>query len=217
MNFDDNFRRIGNANIDAIKAIVAEIESQQWEADTDFDMQYVFLVHDRDLRHTEPTRRPALNTFEPVLRPILDITADFFDKSPQGQILTKENGVGYFIRAYLARLLPGETIAEHRDLGFSYAHSHNVHVPIVMNERVQITVGGETLTIPEGEIYEINNRRPHAITNAGEDPHIHLSLDYVLKGEMCCCGEKLHHGEPCTPEACFGTDTGEVSCTGCFT
>ena len=34
----------------------------------------------------------------------------------------------------------------------------------------------------------------------------HLILDYVLKGEKCCCGEKRHPDQPCTPEACLDTD-----------
>lgn len=171
------------------------------------------MVHDSDFRHTNPTRHPALQTFGPVIRPVLAVAADFYDESPKGRELGIEFGTGFFIRAILATLLPGTTIAEHRDMNFSFAHSHRVHVPIITNDQVRFTVGGETLNMPEGEIYEINNRRVHSVCNEGNEPRVHLILDYVLKGEMCCCGERLHPDEPCTPEACLEFVKGSISCT----
>jgi len=221
VNFGDNFRRIGGANIEPIKAMIAELEREQWENEeirqqryeAHRDTQSIPLVHDSDFRHTEPTRHPALKIFGPIIRPVLSITADYYDESPKGIELSEKFGIGYFIRANLVRLLPGVTIAEHRDMNFSLTHAHRIHVPIITNDQVHFTVGGETLDIPEGEIYEINNRRMHSVCNDGNDPRVHLILDYVLKGEMCCCGEKRHPDTPCTPEACLDTVTGRVPCT----
>ncbi len=220
MNFDDNFRRIGGANIEPIKALVASLAEADWESlsvrqqryEVHRDTQTIPLVHDYDFRHTNPTRHPALETFGVVIRPILAITADFYDASQKGRELSKKYGVGYFIRANLVRLRPGGEIAEHRDQNFSLTHAHRVHVPIITNDRVWFMVGSETLNIPEGEIYEINNRRMHSVGNEGDEPRVHLILDYVLKGEKCCCGEKLRPDEPCTPEACLETDRGKVPC-----
>jgi hypothetical protein len=217
LNFDDNFRRIGGANIEPIKALITELDSEQWENEAHYkahrDTQSILLVHDSDFRHTNPTRHPALQNFGSVIRPILAIAADFYDESTKGRVLTEKFGTGYFIRANLTQLLPGATIADHRDMNFSFTHSHRVHVPIITNDQVRITVGGETLSIPEGEIYEINNRRVHSVCNTGDEPRVHLILDYVLQGEMCCCGEKRHPGQPCTPESCLDTVTGQISCT----
>jgi hypothetical protein len=220
MNFDDNFRRIGSANIEPVKALVESLTEQEWDAESirqqryevHKDTQLVPLVHDYDFRHTQPTRRPALQKFGGVIRPILAITADFYDSSSKGRELTQKYGVGYFIRANLVRLRPGGEIAEHRDQNFSLTHAHRVHVPIITNDRVWFTVGSETLNIPEGEIYEINNRRTHSVRNEGDAPRVHLILDYVLKGEKCCCGEKRHPDEPCTPDACLETDRGKIPC-----
>ena len=221
MNFDDNFRRVGSANIEPVKAMLGEVTAEQWE-DQDARQQLyeahrgaqaILLVHDGDFRHIDPTRHPALELFLPVIRPVLGVTADHYDQSPKGMELTRKFGLGYFIRANFLRLMPGEAIAEHRDMNFSLAHAHRVHVPIITNDRVAFTVGGETLNIPEGEIYEINNRRPHSVRNEGDEPRVHLVLDYVLKGEQCCCGEKHHPDEPCTPEACLDSVTGRVACT----
>jgi hypothetical protein len=220
MNFDDNFRRIGSANVESIRRLIANLAEDDWNREdvrqqryeVHKDTQTIPLVHDYDFRHVQPTRHPALQVFEPVIRPVLAITADFFDQSPKGRELTQKHGVGYFIRANLVRLAPGGEIAEHRDMNFSLAHSHRVHLPVVTNDKVWFTVGSETLNIPEGEIYEINNRRMHSVRNGGDEARIHLILDYVLKGEMCCCGEKRHPDAPCTPEACVDTDRWRVPC-----
>jgi hypothetical protein len=221
MNFDDNFRRIGSANIEHVKASAAALTDEDWTQESvrqqryevHKDTQSIPLVHDYDFRHTEPTRHPALETFGPMLRPILAITADFYDSSEKGRALTEKHGIGYFIRANLVWLAPGGTIDEHRDGNFSLTHSHRVHVPIITNDRVLFKVGRETLSIPEGEIYEINNRRLHSVHNAGDAARVHLILDYVLKGEKCCCGEKHYPDQPCLPEACMDTDHGLIPCT----
>jgi len=98
LNFDDNFRRIGGANVEPIKALIAEFESEQWENEAirqqhyeaHRDAQSMLLVHDSDFRHSNPTRHPALQIFEPVIRPVLAITADFYDESPKGRVLTEK-------------------------------------------------------------------------------------------------------------------------------
>jgi len=213
VNFDDNFLRIGGANTEPIKALVSNLNSQDWENEAHQDEQTIPLVHDVELGHTNPVRRPALQTFDRDIRSTLAIAADFYDKSDKGRELTEKYGVGYFIRANLVRLLPGGETAEIRDTNFSLTHSHRVHVPIITNDQVWFTVGQEKLHIPEGEIYEINNRRLYSMRNEGDEPCVHLILDYVLKGEKCCCGEKFHPDEPCTPEACADTDWGRLPCT----
>ena len=203
--------------------MINELQPEQWESEAIRQQRYeahrdtrtIPLVHDYDFRHTQPTRHPALQMFEPVIRPVLGVTADFFDQSPEGKELTEKHGLGYFIRCNLVQLLPGGTIGEHRDMNFSLAHAHRVHVPIITNDQVWFMVGSETLNIPEGEIYEINNRRPHSVRNGGDESRVHLIMDYVIKGEMCCCGKKLHPGTPCTPRACEDTDRCRIPCT-CF-
>lgn len=220
MNFDGNFRRIGSANTEPVKALVEVIDAEQWDSDTlrqrwhetSRDVRTIALVHDDDFRHTQPTRHPMLKVFEAVIRPVLAVTADYYDSSTLGRALTEKNGAGYFVRANLVCVSPGGVIPERRDDGFSLTHAHCVHVPIVTSDAVSFAVGSETLNIPTGEIYEINNRRAYALRNDGDVAAVHLALDYVLKGEMCCCGSKLHPNEPCSPEACAATDRGEIPC-----
>ncbi|WP_405223295.1 aspartyl/asparaginyl beta-hydroxylase domain-containing protein [Lentisalinibacter sediminis] len=220
MNFAGNFRFIGSANIAPLRSLVARLTDEQWQNEVLRQQRYevhrdtetVPLVHDYDFRHTNPTRHPMLQVFEPALRPILAMIAGFYESSPKGRELTARYGLGYFIRANLVRLAPGGDISEHRDRNFSLTHSHRVHVPVVTSEAVAFTVGSETLNLPEGEIFEINNRRLHAVRNAGDAARVHLVLDYVLKGEQCCCGERRHPDTTCSPRLCADTDTGKVPC-----
>ena len=223
MNFDNNFRRIGSANIEPIKAMLAKFEPEQWDSEELQQQRYevhrdtrtIPLVHDYEFRHNQPIRHPALEIFEALIRPVLGVTADHFDRSEKAEELTEKYGIGYFIRCNLVQLLPGGTISEHRDMNFSLSHAHRVHVPIITNEQVFFCVGNEALNIPEGEIYEINNRRLHSVRNEGDEARVHLILDYVIRGEMCCCAEKLHPDMPCSPEACIETDHCQIPCT-CF-
>jgi hypothetical protein len=77
MNFDDNFRRLGSANIEPVKALVTALTDEDWSEgdvrqqryEVHKDTQTIPLVHDYQFRHTEPTQHPALATFGPVIRP----------------------------------------------------------------------------------------------------------------------------------------------------
>ena len=43
----------------------------------------------------------------------------------------------------LAKLAAGDTIPKHTDAGFSLLHCHRVHLPIITNDNVVFSVGGE--------------------------------------------------------------------------
>ena len=90
MNFDDNFLRIGGANTEPIKALVSKLSPQDWESEAHQDEQTVPLVHDVELGHTNPVRRPALQTFDRDIRSTLAIAANFYDKSDKGRELTEK-------------------------------------------------------------------------------------------------------------------------------
>jgi hypothetical protein len=143
------------------------------------------------------------------------MTAGHYEKSDAGRELTRRFGLGYFIRATLVRLAARQSIGEHQDMNFSLTHSHRVHLPIVTNDAVRFSVGRQTIHMREGEIYEINNRRMHSVHNGGAEDRIHLILDFVLPGEMCCCGTKHHPQTHCSPQACLDTVRLKIPCN-CF-
>ena len=191
MDFDGNFQRVGSANAEPTRAFVEKLSEESWYQDTsnvhglprDDGSQVIYLVHDDQMRHDQPVRQPALEVFERPIWPILAVAADFFDGSPEGLALSEQHGQGYFVRARLLRILNGAALETPADTSFSEVRAHRVHVPVLTSDRVEFTVGGETLCIPAGEIYEVNNCRPRRILNRGAKSCVHLVLEYVRKGE----------------------------------
>lgn len=220
MNFNGNFRRAGDVNVDDVKAMTDKLTDESWQQDSNDvwaathgpGVHVIYLVHDDRLRHDQPTHRPALEVFGQLIRPILAVTADFFDSSPEGRQLSEQNGPGYFIRARLLRLSSGSSMAMPAAIAFSETHAHRVHVPIISDSGVSFAVGDEVLCIPEGEIFEVNNRRIAEVDNSGQSACVHLILEYVLKGEACCCSSRRHPSETCSPEACFAFDQAPQAC-----
>ncbi len=187
----DSFKRIGSANVTTMKALVDRLTEASWTQDSidafgsspNGSAQVILLVHDDRMRHDKPTRQPALEVFSQSIRPVLALTADHFDASPQGKSLVEQYGAGYFVRARLVRVLGGGTFAAAPDRSISETHSHRIHVPLISNDDVRFRVGDRALVIPEGEIYEINNLLPRDIANGGDVACVHLILDYVLDRE----------------------------------
>lgn len=223
MNFDGNFSYIGNVATGELKELVRQRTEAEWNELSVRHQRYevhrntrmIGLVYDPDFRHSHPTRLPTLAVFEKALRPALAITAEHFENSETGTDLVQRFGLGYFIRATLVRLAAGHGIAEHQDLNFSLTHSHRVHLPVITNDAVRFTVGGETINMREGDIWEINNRRLHSVHNDGDEDRVHLILDFVLPKEMCCCGIKHHPQTLCSPQVCLDTVRLRIPCT-CF-
>lgn len=223
MNFAANFIRIGSVDIEPLKRRVLQLTPQDWVSEPTRQKRYevhrhtqsIGLVYDYDFRHSHPTPLPALQVFEPAIRPALATIAAHYENSPKGKELCKKYGLGFFIRASLVRLNPGGEITPHQDKNFSLAHSHRVHLPVITNDDVWFSVGKETINLQEGGIYEINNRRLHHVRNDSRDGRVHLILDWVFPGEQCCCGEKTHPNTACNPEVCLETDRLSIPCT-CF-
>lgn len=221
MNFAGNFKHIGNADTRELEDLLLELSEAQWNEFSVRHQRYevhrhtrmIGLVYDPDFRHSHPTRLPALAVFESALRPVLAMTAEHYEGSKSGRDLVRRFGLGYFIRATLVKLSAGHGIAPHQDLNFSLTHSHRVHLPVITNDAVSFTVGDETIHMRAGEIYEINNRRLHSVHNGGTEDRVHVILDFVLRGEMCCCGIKHHPQTLCSPQTCLDTVRLRVPCT----
>lgn len=221
MNFPGNFFHIGDLEIADLRNLVLGLTVEQWESFSIRQRRYevhqhtqtIGLVYDPDFRHSHPTRLPMLQTFETELRPVLWMAADHFEETETAKRLMQENGQGYFVRVSLVRLKAGADIAEHRDMNYSLTHSHRIHLPIISNEQVLFTVGDETIHMQEGQLFEINNRRMHCVSNGGDEDRVHLILDYVLPGQRCCCGAKNHPDTRCSPQACLDTVRLKTPCT----
>ena len=175
MDWDGNFQYKGLIDIAALKARVSQQSDADWEQDahrqTTFPphrfTQTIPLLYDADFRHENPTAQSKFAAFETDLRPVFEFLAHTYGRD------------GVSVRCILTRLAPGFRIPRHRDGGFSLCYSHRIHIPIASNDSVFFMVGGEEIAMKEGEVWEINNMREHAVRNDGETPRIHLIIDWA--------------------------------------
>jgi len=191
VNFKDDAIKLGSFDITALRERVLALSEADWNADTSrqqtFDAhtrtQTIKLIFDADYRHIDPTVHAAFADFEPLIAPLMAHIRGFYLQSLRQRRVAEKHGPGYFIRLILTRLAAGAEITPHADDGHSLKRCHRIHVPIFTHSDCLFTVGGLTWNMPEGEMWEINNRRIHAVKNGGTAPRIHLILDYVQPGE----------------------------------
>lgn len=172
---EDNFLRL-NDTIDtaAIREKVAQIPAERW-AESDrrkiFNVhrntQSLSLVHFEDYKYDKPEYRDLYSELEDEIGPVVDYIARYYRNN------------GFIVRAMLAKLAAGGEIPKHKDAGFSLMNCHRVHLPLVTNDKVDFFVGGETIHMRPGELWEIDNGSDHAVANNGGEDRIHLIVDWM--------------------------------------
>jgi hypothetical protein len=81
-------------------------------------------------------------------------------------------------RANLVNLLAGKEIPTHMDTTPLLKATSRLHIPIFSNKDCTFVVGEETMHIPEGQIWEIDNTgKNHSVHNLGQTDRIHLIID----------------------------------------
>ena len=67
---------------------------------------------------------------------------------------------------------------EAKDINTAYHYCHRVHIPLVTNDKVIFTIGGEDRHLKLGEVIEIDNLTEHSVVNNGSTDRIHLLIDF---------------------------------------
>jgi hypothetical protein len=191
MNFDGDFKKIGMYEVSDIQERVKSFTEEQWLKESwrrkkfqvHRDTQSIYLIMDEDGRHTNPTEHPALAENQDILQPLLDYVRRQFGQTIDSPELNENDSPGYFVRMLFVKLLPGGSIPPHHDTGRSMRTSHRIHLPLVTNDGVEFTVGDKTRYLLPGELWEINNRHRHTVTNNGTEGRVHMIMDFVLPGE----------------------------------
>ncbi|TNF90151.1 MAG: hypothetical protein EP300_03785 [Gammaproteobacteria bacterium] len=157
-----------------IKRKLAKIPERAWHGsgreqtyEVHKQTQALLLIHDEDFRHYNPTYHDLYTEFRRELQPIFDFIADYFDHD------------GFIVRALFARLAGHGRIDTHTDGLYSLLKCNRIHVPIITNDQVVFTIGGEQKVLGEGEMWEINNATLHAVDNNSDQDRIHLIVDWV--------------------------------------
>jgi hypothetical protein len=90
---------------------------------------------------------------------------------------------GIPIRAFYAKLLPGDSILPHIDEGFIFRLSHRCHLPIKAPAGIHFKCANETYAPREGEWFELNNCWTHSVTNTASSDRLHLIVDVLQLGQ----------------------------------
>ncbi|MEI9902890.1 MAG: aspartyl/asparaginyl beta-hydroxylase domain-containing protein [Asticcacaulis sp.] len=190
MNFAGEYRRIGSADVSALQAAVSALSDEDWSINSGRQQVYkvhahtqtIPLIFDSDMRHTTPTVHADFHRFQPLLQPMMDTIAGYFAANPPAGIGPGTRG--HFQRLILVRLAGLASIGSHRDFGASLSRAHRIHLPLVTSEKALFAIAGDIRHLRPGEIWEINNRKAHAVRNDSGQPRIHAIFDYVLPGEI---------------------------------
>lgn len=192
MNFAQDAQKLGSFDISDLRTVVQAFADDVWNTDPSRQAafnahnstQTVKLIADADFRHANPTYHAIFATLEPKIRPLMEHIRGHYLQTLRQRRVAEQNGPGYFIRALLTRLPAGAEIRPHIDDGESLKRCHRIHVPVISNPDSLFTVGRLRFHMPEGEMWEINNRRTHAVRNDGAEARVHLIMDYVQPGEI---------------------------------
>ncbi|HSR71527.1 MAG TPA: aspartyl/asparaginyl beta-hydroxylase domain-containing protein [Kiloniellales bacterium] len=85
---------------------------------------------------------------------------------------------GVLTRATFVKLPAGYVIDEHIDGQAVAALTHRLHVAVTGAECVQYRCDGQAFQVRDGDIFELNNKRPHAVVNRGPADRVNIMLEY---------------------------------------
>ena len=177
MNINENFKVLGNVDIKPILDECQKITQEDWDKFTwrqeanpmHGASKSLAIIYDQDFRHFNTTKHELYErlNFETIIEPMLNV-------------LEKEYGAGYIVRAVLVKLPAGCSIKPHVDTGGSYTLSHRIHLPLICDpDKVEYVVDDERRFFGIGEMFELNNMRTHAVHNTGYVDRTNLLFDFA--------------------------------------
>jgi len=192
MNFAGDFKSLGELDISGLQQTVSAISDAKWAKDGERQQTYgdihqhtqtIGLIYDDDMRHSDGTVHAIYHELEDLVTPIENHIANFYQQLKPNILESRRDEQPYFARIILVRLKSGGAISRHKDGTPSMRRCHRIHLPLITNDEVIFDVGKSSMKMAEGELWEINNRREHAVGNNSDDDRIHIILDYVIAGE----------------------------------
>jgi hypothetical protein len=90
------------------------------------------------------------------------------------------NKPAVIIRYVIVNLPANAQVQPHYDRSKESFNAHSrVHIPIITHPKVEFTVGNDTIFMPPGEVYEINNDgQKHGVKNSSHIDRVHAIVDW---------------------------------------
>ncbi len=177
------FNHLGSADVDALLERVKNIPESLWVSENENkpnrklkllnDARHIIFrfINSKDNVFDFSDHPVLWDEWKVVLLPIMEQAA---------------KGLGYknyrFPRVMLARLPAGGEISGHSD-GEASHYIHKIHVPLITNPETIFHVGFKSKHLQVGEIFEVNNKRFHAVRNDGALDRIHFIFECYNKDD----------------------------------
>jgi len=133
-------------------------------------MVFRFVEDDGDPRRFH--ENPAWHIWKPLLMPVIEAAI-----APYGFVQP------IFPKAMLARLRARGVIDRHVDSAQTNLRTHKIHVPLVTNPGVVMSLGDSEHQLAFGRAYEVNNVIVHGVRNDGDTDRIHFIFE-VFEGAV---------------------------------
>ena len=170
------YNYIGKLDIASWYAKISKFAIEEWldynwrqkRFDVHRHTETIPLIFNEEFDRSIPTQREKYNYFLEEIKQLEHLFKNFY-------------GQGFIVRLIIVKMLSNATIPTHTDRGNSLTIGRRHHIPIITNDNVIFTVGGESKYMKLGEIWEINNQLPHAVVNHGDKDRVHLIADWITK------------------------------------
>jgi FKBP-type peptidyl-prolyl cis-trans isomerase SlyD len=168
MDFAGNYKFFGNTNVEVLQHLLASKSESAWldgvalSSQSHRQSRNIFLKNDIKPEHLYGCIHQSDSELnDAAMEVVKNIQQHFPD--------------GYLVRLQFVRHLPDTGFKLHDDsFSFTLMNSHRIHVPIFSDNKFLFTVGGEEKYMEEGEIWEINNTRPHSGHNHSQKTRVSL-------------------------------------------
>ena len=178
MSTHDNFKFLGKFDTASFVEKVKTITEEEWN---EFDLrQTIFEVH--AATRTIPLLFNVDFSQPPLPYKFYDLFED--DVKKLEAFFTEWYGNGEMSRCIMVSLLAKSTVPVHVDNGEHLIKSHRHHIPLITNEAVIFQIGLERKNMKVGEIWEINNRTLHGLSNTSTERRIHIIADWQTEDRI---------------------------------
>ena len=171
-------RRLGVVDVAALSEQVARLSEKVWNKENAVkENDFFCFTHTRHIVFRFTTlalgsfcSMPIWYLWQRWLLPVMTQAA-----APYGY------AAPLFPKVMLARLDAGHGIEPHQDYAGMNPFTHKIHVPLETGPQATFTVRDQTLHLPAGEAFEVNNLATHSAFNGESRDRIHLIFE-VFEG-----------------------------------
>lgn len=171
-----SFKFYKNFNVELLSDYIKSYD-KEWQLDTSrqkiFDVHKhteTYFIHEHSLLWKVGDKHQGKiisndTALVSLVWPIVEDLEKFYD-GKAGQVI-------------LVKLGSFSSIDKHKDYGEYLIASRRNHIPITTNLNNTFTVDKDTISMKQGECWEINNSKTHSVQNNSNEDRIHLIVDII--------------------------------------